>query len=132
MRLVTATLAAACVASIAPLALAAPVSPGRESLDRVSDVQFIEANRCLGLMSSKALGGPDTSALQRFIKAQSWGRDGYVYDRADQARDDATREAGRGGADRRAKLTAEVDGVCQTYLADTSTASAARPAHSLQ
>jgi hypothetical protein len=124
MRLVTTALAAACVAAIAPLAFAAP--------ERVSDVQFIEANRCLGLMSSKTLGGTDTTALQRFIKSQSWGRDSYIYDQADQAKDDATREASRGGADRHAKLTAEVGGVCQTYVRDTSTASAASPAHSLQ
>jgi hypothetical protein len=132
--LLTATFAAACVAAIAPLAFASParVSPERVSPERVSDVQFIEANRCLGLMSSKAFGGADTSALQHFIKVQSWGRDSYVYDRADQARDDANREAGRGGTDRRAKLTAEVGGVCQTYVADTSTASAASPARSLQ
>lgn len=125
MRLVTASLAAALAAAIAPLAFAAPEA-------RVSDVQFIEANRCLGLMSSKALGAGDPSALRRFIKAQSWGRDGFVYDRADQARDDATREANRGGADRHARLTAELGGVCKTYVADTSTASVGAPARSLQ
>ena len=129
MRLVTTALVATCVAAVAPLAFAAPI---HDSGERVSDVQFIEANRCLGLMSSKALGGADTTALQHFIKSQSWGRDGLVYEQADQAKDDAAREANRGGMDRRAKLTAEVGGVCQTYVRDTSTASAASPAHSLQ
>ncbi|HUO12466.1 MAG TPA: hypothetical protein VMU37_06885 [Caulobacteraceae bacterium] len=124
MRLITVSLATLCAAAFAPLATAAPA--------HVTDVAFIAANRCLGLESSKQLGSPDAAAaLQRFVNAQSWGREGAVYDRADEARDDAIAEAGRGGTDHRARLVAERDGVCQSFLSTTSAAAAA-PARSLQ
>jgi hypothetical protein len=125
MRLITASLAAACAATLAPLATAAPT--------RITDVDFIAANHCLGLESSRQLGTPEAAAaLKQFVKAQSWGRDPFIYDRADQARDDALSDAGRGGIDRKARLVAERDGVCQTFLAETNTAAASAPARNLQ
>jgi hypothetical protein len=114
MRLVTASLAAVAALAAALPALAAPA--------RITDVQFIEANRCLGLMSSKALASPEAASLSRFIKDQSYGRDGYVYDRADQVRDQAESAANHASPDYRTRLTAERDGVCQNFLGGTSTA----------
>ncbi len=82
----------------------------------LSDAQFIEANRCLGLMTSKALATPDAAALKQRLAADATGRAGYISDKAQEARDDAARQAGHAGADERAKLTAERDGVCRTLL----------------
>lgn len=81
----------------------------------LSDAQYIEANRCVGLMSSKALGTPDAAAMKQLVKTEIGGRMGYIYDKADQARDDAQREANRNGpAD--THLVAERDGVCRELI----------------
>ena len=98
----TAALAAvACLAGTQALA-----SPAH-----LSDAQFIQANRCVGLMSSKTLGSPDVAAMKQLVRAESGNRMAFILDRADQARDDAQREANSGGASD-AHLIAERDGVC--------------------
>jgi len=108
----TATIAAACAS--AAVAVASPT--------RLSDVEFIAANRCVGLESTKAFSGPDVTALRQLVKTQEWGRESYIYDKADQARQDGERDASRAGAESTVRLTAERDGVCRT-LATTTTAS---------
>lgn len=85
----------------------------------LSDVQFIEANRCVGLMSSKALGSPDVSTMRQLVKDQVGGRMDFIYDKADEARDDAQRQADRAGPDN-ARLVAERDGVCHTLIEASS------------
>jgi hypothetical protein len=117
MRLATAVMAAAALAATAASAVAAPA--------RIGDSQFLAANRCLGLMTSHALGTPDAAAMRQFVKDQSWGRVGLIYDQADQARDDARRAADRGDTDARVRLTAERDGVCHSFLAAQTTTSSA-------
>lgn len=97
---------------------------------RLSDVQFIAANRCLGLMTSKALGTPDAAALNKLVKEQSWGRNGYIYDKADQAREEAQSDASRGGDELHARLIAERDSVCRSLLETSSTAGAPSAGHS--
>ena len=103
------------VAALITLACAAGAPALAEQPAHLSDVQFVEANRCLGLMTSKALGSPDATAMAQFVKSQNGGRMGYVYDRADQARDDAQREANRGGS-QGPRLVAERDGVCRSFI----------------
>ena len=107
--------------ALSTVALAAPA--------HLDDIQFVAANRCLGLLSSKRLGTPDAAALKRLIDSQVAGRAPFIYDRADQAREDALRQADRGK--QTAKLTAERDGACKSFLSDTTTASEpASPRHS--
>jgi len=123
MRILTiaATVAVACATAVA--ASAAPA--------QLTDTQFIAANRCLGLMSSKALATPDAATLAAYLKTQNVGREGFVYDRADQAREDGRELAGRAGTETLTRLTAERDGVCQSFVADAqTTAAAAHGAHS--
>ena len=122
MRFVTAslTLFAACVS--ASVAVAAPA--------RLSDVEYIAANRCIGLESTKAFAGPDADALRQLVKSQEWGRNSFIYDKADQARDDGVREASRTGAENNIRLASERDGVCRT-LASTTTASAPSASHNM-
>jgi hypothetical protein len=114
MRLLTAAalLAATCAAG-APALASQPA--------HLTDVQFVEANRCLGLMTSKSMGAPDAAALAQFLKTQNGGRVSFIYDRADQARDDARRDADRAGHDN-ARLVAERDGVCRTFVGSGSSA----------
>ena len=108
MRIASAVLAAATLALSAAAANAAPV--------HVDDTQFLAANRCLGLMTSHTLGSPDATALRQFIHDQSWGRVAFVYDKADELRDTAMHTADRADTDLRARLTAERDGVCHSFV----------------
>ena len=108
----------------AALAVAASLA-GAQALaaqpSHLTDVQFIEANRCVGLMSSKSLGTPDVSAMKQLVKTESSGRVGWVYDKAEQARDEAQQQANHAGsAD--ARLVGERDGVCHAMI-DSSVAS---------
>ena len=121
MRLVTAALTIAAACASAAVAVAAPA--------RLSDVQFIAANRCLGIESTKAFATPDADALRQLAK-DNWGRDSYIQDKADQAREDGQREASRSGAENSVRLTAERDGVCRA-LVSTMTASAPSGTHNM-
>jgi hypothetical protein len=123
MRFLTiaATVAVACATATA--VFAEPV--------HLSDGQFIAANRCLGLMSSKTLATPDAATLATYLKTQESGRQGFVYDRADQARDGGRHDASRGGPENLMHLTAERDGVCHGFVSDAQmTADASHSAHS--
>jgi len=91
---------------------------------RLTDMQFVAANRCLGLMSSKTLGTADAPAMRKLVKDQSGGRERLIFDQADQARNDAEVAAGRGGAELRARLISERDGVCHSFLSSTAAAAA--------
>src|ERR1700689_3584201 len=99
MRLLTTALAAAALAASAVAAVAAPL--------HVDDSQFLAANRCLGLMTSHALATPDAAAMPQFVRDQAWGRVSFVYDKADQVREDAMHAAERNDTDLRTRLTSE-------------------------
>jgi hypothetical protein len=111
------------VAGLIVLAAAAAAPAFAAQPTHLNDVQFVEANRCLGLMSSKSLGTQDANAMSQLVKAQTTGRIGYVYDRADQARDDAKRQAEHAGADN-SRLIAERDGLCRSFIGSGSTEAA--------
>jgi hypothetical protein len=108
------------VAGLIALAAAAAAPAFAAQPTHLNDVQFVEANRCLGLMSSKSIGTQDASAMAQLVKAQDTGRIGYVYERADQARDDAKRQADHAGTEN-ARLIAERDGVCRSFIGSGST-----------
>jgi hypothetical protein len=122
MRFITATLTMAAACASAAVAVAAPA--------RLSDVQFLAANRCLGIESAKGFTTPDTDALRKLVKDQNWGRDSYIYDKADQARDDGQREASRSGAESNVRLASERDGVCRALIS-TTTASTPSGTHNM-
>jgi hypothetical protein len=85
---------------------------------RLSDASYIDANRCLGLMGSKALGQHGAGALASFVRAQRAGRPALVEDKALEARQDARLQADIAGDETRAALAQERDGQCQAYLSD--------------
>ena len=122
MRFVTASLTLAAAFASAAVAVAAPA--------RLSDVEFIAANRCLGLESTKAFASPDADSLRQLVKSQEWGRNQFIYDKADQARDDGARDASRSGAEASARVASERDGVCRS-LASTTTASTPSATHNM-
>jgi hypothetical protein len=122
MRFAIATFTIAVACASAAVALASPT--------RLSDVQFIAANRCLGIEGAKAFAGSDADALRQLVKSQQWGRAAYINDKADQARDDGAREASHAGAETNVRLTSERDGVCRA-LVGTTTASTPSAAHNM-
>ncbi|MDG2531977.1 hypothetical protein [Caulobacter endophyticus] len=108
MRITAIMLAAASIAAASAPALAA---------ERVTDAQFIQANRCLGLTEAKALGEADPAALKQFIKDQRTGRHVFTSDRADTARSDAKRAASKADEATKASLIQERDGACKDLAA---------------
>jgi hypothetical protein len=90
-------------------------SPGR-----LSDAQYVAAGRCQALMASARLGPSDTHAIDAFMRAQERGRTNEAYERADQARQEADRQARTAGGYEKSQLIAERDGVCQALLASGS------------
>jgi hypothetical protein len=123
MRFITSAALAAVACASAATAFAQPA--------HLTDVQFVAANRCLGLMSSKTIGTPDAVTLSRFLRSESVGRMPLAYDEADQARDTALRQANHSSSDSNARLIAERDGACRQFIDDAATtAAAAHPAHS--
>jgi hypothetical protein len=108
MRIATILIAAASLTAVAAPALAA---------ERVTDAQFIQASRCLGLTEAKALGEADPAALKQFIKDQRTGRHVFTSDRADAARSDAKRAASKADETTRATLVQERDVTCKDLIA---------------
>ncbi|MGA0599683.1 hypothetical protein ACO2Q3_03160 [Caulobacter sp. KR2-114] len=117
--LISKTLMAIAALATAGAAVAAPAS------SRMSDVQFLQLNRCAGLVASQQLGGGDGKLVDAVIREQSRGRDPYIMERADQMRDDAATAAQHASGDYRAKLVAERDGVCQNLAPNSATTSVA-------
>ena len=94
------------------VACAASASAGTP---RVSDAAYIQAERCAALISSPALGRHDASGIDGFLKGQEPGRVEAAYERGQEARENAAREARTAGSYAKTQLMAERDGVCQSY-----------------
>ena len=109
MRLVTTALF---IASLA--AVSAPASAG----DRLSDADYLRAARCQGIAAK--LGGPDTGGIDALVRTQGERRDARLRNQARAARADAEREAAADA--RRARLTAELNGRCATFMSTTQVA----------
>jgi hypothetical protein len=97
------------------VSLAAAAAGASAATPRVSDGAYIQAERCAALIGSPALGRHDTSGIDRFLKAQDGGREENTYERGQDARVQAAREARTAGAYGKSQLIAERDGVCQAY-----------------
>lgn len=91
----------------------AAVSGSAYAADRITDVDYLKANRCKGLATSIE-GVVDPATLNAFVKEQRGARPTYVVDRGEQEFDRARREAK--SQDRKTRLTAELTGPCQAYL----------------
>lgn len=83
---------------------------------RLSDVEYIKASRCAGLMGAEALGGGDVASFDALLKAQRRARESFILERAANARKDAMRAAAKAENGAKAGLIAERDGICKTFL----------------
>ncbi len=81
---------------------------------KLSDVDFLEAARCVGIASSGKIGSTDVPALNGWLRSQSTGRSIYIAERADQVQHDAKMEASRAGEFQKQRLINELNGVCAT------------------
>ena len=104
--------------AVSTAAIAAPA--------HLTDSQYLTAVRCQALIASPALGRGDTGAVDALIKAERQGREGAVFDRADEVRADAARVAGHAGPTEKAQLIAERGGACQAYGGASTTTAAAQ------
>lgn len=123
-RFATILVAAAAASACAVAATAAP--------QRLSDVQYVEASRCVALMSSASLGAPEGAELKAYVERQGWSREPAAQDAADEAREDAGSAAARAKGYSRTQLIAERDGVCRSFLAATTAAASQPTTRSLQ
>ena len=81
--------------------------------EKVSDVDYLKANRCKGLATSIE-GVVDPAALTSFIKSERGTRASYIVVRGDEEFQRARKEAK--SADRKERLTTELTSACQAYL----------------
>ena len=100
------------------IAIAAVFAAGSATAgEKVSDVDFLKANRCKGLATTLT-GVVDTQNLDAFIKSERGARAPYVIERASEEMAKAKKEAK--SDDRKDRLTAELAGPCQAYLGGPS------------
>jgi hypothetical protein len=111
------------LSTLAVALMAATAAPAFAATDRWTDGQYLQANRCLALGQSAALGEIPAGDLAAQIKSQAFGRGSNVTDRGVSLRAEATRQAKTTDDERKAKLLAERDGVCKSFLTTTVAAS---------
>lgn len=93
---------------------AAGVLVAAGSAAAVSDVDYLRANRCRGLAAA-GVATVDTAAMDAFLKTEGRTRTTFVMDRGKAEFDRAKREGKTDSAERKARLTAELNGPCQAY-----------------
>ena len=93
---------------------AAGVLAAAGSAAAASDVDYLRASRCRGLAAS-GVAAVDTAAMDAFLKTEGRTRTTFVMDRGKAEFDRAKREGKTDSAERKARLTAELNGPCQAY-----------------
>ncbi|HEX4179303.1 MAG TPA: hypothetical protein VHY32_00780 [Caulobacteraceae bacterium] len=102
--------------TIASLVFAASAFAGAANAqkpDRLTDVAFIAANRCEGLAQGAKV---DVAGIKKMLDFQGNQRGQYILEKADEARDDAKRQASRADGYTWQTVSAELNGACQAYL----------------
>lgn len=97
-------------APIAMVAIGLAVAAPALAADKVSDVEYIQAARCLGI--AKGLSA-DATALEAFVKTAGRTRLSYIQMRADEEQARGKRDAKSSARTERA--AAELSGTCQAY-----------------
>ena len=94
---------------------AASLLAATQASARMTDQDFIQANRCAALIAAAELqGGPqDTAAIETKIRAERYQHPGFVEDMGNRARQTAQRESRHASDTLKARLIAERDGVCR-------------------
>lgn len=88
------------------------VAGSASASEKVTDVDFLKANRCKGLAAG--IGSVDTSGLDAYLKAEGRSRNVVILQRGEEEFDRAKRSARN--ADLKPRLTAELTGPCLAYM----------------
>jgi hypothetical protein len=84
--------------------------------ERLTDVDYLKANRCRGL--AEGLGTGDVASLDTLIKTEGRSRVETIYERGQQELARGKKQAAN--TDARERLSAELNGPCMTYLGGAS------------
>ena len=103
---------------LAALSLAAVGSASAS--ERLSDMDYLKANRCLGIAAG--LNSAETTSLNTLLKVQGRTRSEPILLRGQDELGRAKRDAERAGYKER--LTAELNGPCLAYTGDAAAAAA--------
>src|SRR5260370_29911438 len=80
--------------------------------DRITDLDYLKANRCRGL--AEGLGVGDAASFDAMLKIQARGRNDVILQRGQEELARGKRDAAK--PDLKEHLTAEVNGPCMAYL----------------
>jgi hypothetical protein len=80
--------------------------------DRVTDLDYLKANRCRGLAAGLGVG--DTASLDAMLKIEGRTRSEAILLRGEEEMTRGKRDAAK--ADIKERLTAEVTGPCMAYM----------------
>ena len=100
------------IAAILLTSLGLVVAGSAVASDRLSDLDYLKANRCRGLAAG--LGSADTTNLDSLLKTEGRTRVEYVYEKGLEERERGKRDAGH--YDSKERLTAELTGPCTAFL----------------
>ena len=96
------------LAALAALgATAASAQPGH-----LSDMAYLQAARCVGLASSKALGGADAKGMSAWLQTESLRRPDFIVEKGDEMQRQAKYQADRADDMAKPRLQAELAGQC--------------------
>ncbi len=96
------------LAALAALgATAASAQPGH-----LSDMAYLQAARCVGLASSKALGATDAKGMAAWLQTESLRRPDFIVEKGDEMQRQAKYQADRADDMAKPRLQAELAGQC--------------------
>lgn len=107
------------VATLVAAAGAAVITPAHAEPAQLSDVAYMQAARCAGLAEGAKR---DTAYVKALLNKEEGNRMNWIYDKANELRSDAERDA-HGASGLRAERIANELNACQVYLGDGQTAS---------
>lgn len=87
------------------------------SAERLTDSAYLAAMRCRGLAEARQM---DATALDALLKKQKSSRELYVGERGKQMRQAGIKDGRSTDLTRKARIDAELGGVCQAFLNPTS------------
>lgn len=99
------------LSAVALSATAAAAAPAR-----ATDVEYLRASRCAGLVTAGGLEAADAAALKAYVRDQERSRGPAILARGQSEADKARRQVSRGG-DASARLQAELSGPCMSVVA---------------
>ena len=100
------------VATLVIAAGAAVVSPANAQ-SQMSDAAYMQAAHCQGRAQGSKL---DTTRIDALMHAQEAGRLNAAFDRGEEMREDARRQASHAGPIERQQIALEMNGACRAYV----------------